>query len=80
MYYGPYPKYPTYTSFTSYINSNNISDIAQIITNVITQENGYELLPELPYSVINTKSLSIYQNKRPPLLIVALASGENGWV
>ncbi|MEM7758414.1 MAG: hypothetical protein AAF298_09860 [Cyanobacteria bacterium P01_A01_bin.40] len=80
MYYGPYPKYPTYTSFTSYINSNNLPYITQSITNVLTKEDGYELLPELPYLMMDIENLKTrYRNERPPLLIVALASGKNDW-
>ena len=80
MHYGYPQKYPTYTSFTSYINSDNSLHIAQTITNLLTQERGYYLLPRLPYLAINIEKLDRrYWSARPPLLIVALASGRNGW-
>ncbi len=80
MYYGYPRKYPTYTSFTSYINSDSLPRIAQTITNLLTREKGYYSLPKLPYLMINIKKLDRrYMSERPPLLIVALASGKNGW-
>ena len=73
MYYGPYPKYPTYTGFSSYINSNNLAHATQVITNTLTKENGYKLLPKLPYLMMDVDDLCRrYRNERPPLLIVAL--------
>lgn len=80
MHYGYPQKYPTYTSFTSYINSDNLNDITRVITNLLTHEKACYSLPSLPYLMIDIEELgSRYMNERPPLLIVTLASGENGW-
>lgn len=79
MHYG-YHKYPTYTSFTSYINSDNLDDIVRVITNLLTCEKDCYSLPSLPYLIIDINKLGRrYMNERPPLIMVALASGKNGW-
>ena len=80
MHFGRFNKYPTYTSFTSYINSDNLLRIAQTITNLLTREKNCYLLSRLPYLAINIEEL--YRrgmSERPPLLVVALSSGGNGW-
>ena len=80
MYYDSIEKYPTYTSFTSYINSNNLPHIKQTIINLLTNEEDCQLLPKLPYLAIDIEQLGRrYMSERPPLLIVALAIGKNGW-
>jgi hypothetical protein len=72
--------YGDYWSFTSYINSADLALVAKTITDLLIQENGCSLLPQIPYLLIDIKKLRWrYVNERPPLLIVALAPGRNGW-
>ena len=79
MYYGSIQKYPTYTCFTSYINSDNSPHIEQTIVNLLTNEKDCQLLSSLPYLAINIEQLDRNMFERPPLIIVALAVGKNGW-
>lgn len=69
-----------YWNFTSCIHSSSRNQIRSAIIDLLEQEQGCRVLPNLPYLVLNTekiKQLNILE--RNPLLIVALGIGREGW-
>lgn len=68
------------SNFTSCIRSNSRNAIRAAIINLLEQEHGCYLLPSLPYLVLNTDKLRWFHiNERPPLLIIGLGIGHEGW-
>ena len=69
-----------YWNFTSCIRSENRTEITSAIVNLVEQEIGYSRLSQLPYLVVNMKKIRhIPMWERPPLLIIGLGVGREGW-
>lgn len=72
--------YDFYWNFTSCVRSDSRNNIRWAIINLLEREIGCYLLPKLPYLVINTEKLRwLTISERPPLLMVGLGIGREGW-
>ncbi len=72
--------YGYYSNFTSCLRSNSRNAIREAIIDLLEQEHGCRLLSSLPYLILNTKQLRwLNILERPPLLIVGLGIGREGW-
>lgn len=80
--------YFPYWNFTSCIHTDSRNKIRSAIINLFEQEQECFFLPKTPYLILNPEEIEInyfYQiflvnpYKRPPLLIVGLGIGREGW-
>jgi hypothetical protein len=69
-----------YCNFTYCINFNDTVTIAKTISKLLCQEYGIAQIDHLPYLIFNHSKLrQIRFWERPPLLLIGIASGSNGW-
>ncbi|ELS01403.1 hypothetical protein Xen7305DRAFT_00011070 [Xenococcus sp. PCC 7305] len=69
-----------YCNFAYCINSSDTIAIANAISKLLRQEQGITQIPQLPYLIFNFQELrQIRFWERPPLAIVGIGSGNNGW-